>query len=42
MKNGQVLHTSPYVTQIEKIRRFYQTAFPDISSSGGKEIRIFQ
>ena len=35
MKNGQALHTSPYVTQI-------QTAFPDISSSGGKEIRIFQ
>ena len=35
MKNGQVLHTSPYVTQIEKYA-------DSISSSGGKEIRIFQ
>mgnify|MGYP000674188545 CR=1 FL=1 len=41
MKNGQVLHTSPYVTQIENTQ-ILSNSFPDISSSGGKEIRIFQ
>ena len=42
MKNGQALHTSPYVTQIEKYADSIKQLSPDISSSGGKEIRIFQ
>lgn len=41
MKNGQALHTSPYVTQIEKYADSIKQ-LSHISSSGGKEIRIFQ